>query len=332
LNPAENQALNGIIRSLSLAAPVIPSTYTPVPIVKLDTRVVKFVTDRTSPANGDMKAFATIYDSRMALKRQLAIILPAKAFANLGFLVPPPWGFATAAIAYGVHIVGTANIVLIGKEWLVLEAIEAIAGVLKPVKKVVESQLIPTLAAHAEFVSGYDTEAKKAKAGILNGAVERVVLDLEKRLDVEASLFPKFDDLVLPVEPEPKPTMRGPGSNVSGWGSDKPPLFPMPELNSGKMKRKMDRAINKMKRRIEKLNKDLDDLDSFERDIEKRLGDSDVEASEKSKLEDEKREIGESRDAKRKRIAEIQSELAKLLAEKERIGEMLAVPQRLSQP
>ena len=170
----ENDALNKAIRLLAKSAPVTPSPYTPLPIPTMDRNVVSFVTDATLKGNGKMMAFATIYDSRMALKRQLAIILPAKSFANLGFLVPPPWGFATAAIAYGVHIAGTANIVLIGKEWFVLEALEAIAKAFKPVKSIVQKQLVPTLAAHAEFVSGYDTKTGKAKPGILNRSTERL--------------------------------------------------------------------------------------------------------------------------------------------------------------
>lgn len=325
-NTNENTALDRLIQTTSKLAPVIPSPYSPAPIPNLDRRVVTFVTNRTSPSDGKMKAFATIYDSRMALKRQLALILPAKAFANLGFLVPLPWGFGTAAIAYGVHIAGTANIVLIGKEWFVLEALEAIAGALKPVKKVVETQLVPTLSAHAEFVAGYDAKTKKAKPGIVNGAVERVVLDLQNRLDVEASLFPEFKKLVLPIEAEPKPNMRGPGQNVEGWGSDKPAVFPLPELNAEKMKRKLDRAMNKMQRRVDDLGKDIDDLDDFERDIDKRLGDSDVSASEKSKLEKEKKEIQISRENKRKRIIEIRSKLAKLRSEKSKLDQIANQP------
>lgn len=324
-NTPENTTLDSIIRTLSNSAPVIPSTYTPPPIPNLDLRVVKFVTDRTSPADGKMKAFATIYDSRMALKRQLAIILPAKSFANLGFLVPPPWGFATAAIAYGVHITGTANIVLIGKEWVVLEALEAIARVFKPVKTVVESQLVPTLAAHAEFVAGYDSQTNKAKPGIVNTAVERVVLDLENRLNVEASLFPEFKKLVLPVVAEPKPTMRRSGP-VQGWGTDKPPTFPMPELGSGKMMRKLLRAMNKMSDRIQKLRKDLDDLDDFESDIDKRLAESDVEADEKRKLQDEKEAIRDSRVRKKERITELQKKLAELGAKKSELEQIANQP------
>ena len=89
-NTRENTALDNIIRTLAISAPVTPSLYTPPPIPSLDRRVVKFVTDQTSPSNGQMTAFASIYDSRMALKRQLAVILPAKSFANLGFYVIPP--------------------------------------------------------------------------------------------------------------------------------------------------------------------------------------------------------------------------------------------------
>ncbi|MFK7769461.1 MAG: hypothetical protein AB8B55_19765 [Mariniblastus sp.] len=325
-NTSENAALDRIIRSLSPTAPVIPSLYSPPPIPSIDRRVVKFVTDRTSPAKGEMTAFATIYDSRMSLKRQLAVILPAKSFANLGFLVPPPWGYATAAVAYGVHIAGTANIVLIGKEWFVLEALEAIARIFKPMKSVIEKQLVPTLAAHADFVASYDPVTKKAKPGIVNGAVKRAVLDLEKKLEVEASLFPKFEKLRLPVVPEPKPNMRGSTQPTQGWGSDKPPIFPMPDLNSAKMQRKLNRAMGDMQKRIETLRRDLDDLDDFESDIEKRLSEEDVSAAEKTKLNSEKAAIEKSRQSKQKRIAEVELKLSELRTQRAELEQAINQP------
>jgi carbonic anhydrase len=327
-NPPENKALNGIIKSLANTAPVVPSPfgYTPPPIPAIDRRVVRFVTDRTSPANDRMKAFATIYDSRMALKRQLAVILPIKTFANAGFFVPPPWGFGTAAVAYGIHIAGTANIVLIGKEWFVLKALEAIAVVFKPVKNIIETQLVPTLTAHAAFVSGIDLKTGKAKPGILNKSVERLVTDLEGRLQIEAAVFPKFKDLRLPVEAEPKPTLRGSTTPTRGWGSDKPPVFSMPDLNLGGMRRKLDKAMRDMEKRIDKLRQDLRDLDDYEKDIDERLKQDDVSASEKRELNQEKREIQKSRTAKQKRIRDIEKNLDKLKTQRREMEQALNTP------
>ena len=333
-NTSENSALDGIIRSLAPIAPVAPSIYSPPPIPNTDRRVVKFVTDRTSPADGSMKAFATIYDARMSLKRQLVIILPAKAFANLGFLVPPPWGYATAAAAYAVHITATANLVLIGKEWFVLEALEAIAGLFKPVKKTIERQLIPTLSAHADFVASFDPASGKLKPGIINGAVERLVGDLEKRLEVEASLFPEFENLRLPVEPEPKPDLRGTGQPTAGWGSDQPASFPMPELGSDRMRRKLQNAIDKMQDRLDKLRQDLQDLDQFESDIDDRLEEDNVEASEKAELEKEKQEIATSRQNKQRRIEELEQKLAEIQAQRQQLEQALnqPIPDRSDNP
>ena len=326
-NTNENRSLDSIIRSLVPFAPVAPLTiYTPQPIPNIDKRVVTFVTDRTSPVNrGDMQAFATIYDSRMALKRQLAVILPAKSFANLGFLVPPPWGYLTAGIAYGVHIAGTANIVLIGKEWFVLEALEAIAKAFKPVKKVVESQLVPTLAAHAQFVSSYDQTENKFKPGILNGAVERVVLDLEGKLDVEASLFPKFKELRLPVVYEPKPNMRGTSQPTAEWGTDVPALS-QPDVDSGEMQSELDDAMTDMQKQIIKMKQDLIDLDSFENDIEDQLREISVTPDERSKLQREKQEIEKSRQAKQKRISEIENKLENLKTKKAELEQAVNQP------
>jgi hypothetical protein len=325
-NTNENSALDRAIRSLVPLAPIAPSIYSPPPIPSIDRRVVKFVTDRTSPADGRMSAFATIYDSRMALKRQLLIILPAKTFANLGFLVPPPWGYATAAAAYVVHIASTANIVLIGKEWFVLEALEAIADVFKPMKTVVEKQLIPTLAAHANFVAGYDAAAEQQAPGIVNRAVERIVLDLEQRLDVEASLFPEFEELRLPVEAEPKPNMSGSSSPTNGWGSDTPPLFPMPELGNNKMRRQLADALDEMQDRVEKLRQDMDDLEDFEKDIDERLDEDDVDAEEKAELEREKRAIQKSRAEKQKRMEAIDQKLREIRSQQSQLEQAINQP------
>ncbi len=222
----ENQTLNRLIRTFAPTAPVgtpVPSPFgfTPPPIPAIDKRIVDFVTRRTSPASDKMSAFASIYDARMTLKRELALVLPIKAFADVGFFVPPPWGFGTAAVAWGVHIAGTTNIVLIGKEWVVLDALEAIARLFSPMKRAIEKQLIPTLSAHADFVAGYEPGSRQTKAGILNSAVERAVGELETRLDVDAALFPRFADLRLPVVPEPAPSLAGSTQPADGAATNR---------------------------------------------------------------------------------------------------------------
>ncbi|MEM9409533.1 MAG: hypothetical protein AAGA30_00300 [Planctomycetota bacterium] len=332
-NTQENKALDRIIRVLSKTAPTIPSMYSPSPIPNIDRRVVDFVTKRTSPPDGRMGAFAMIYDSRMTLKRKLAITLTAKSIANLGFLVPPPWGFATAAAAYVVHIAGTVNIVSIGKEWFVLRALEEIAKSFKLMKSIVEKQLVPTLVEHSNFVAGLDATSNDPKPGILNNATKRLVLDLEQRLSVEAALFPEFKQLKLPVTPEPKPNMRGTTQSVDGWGEDIPAVVPMPELNADGMKRKLDNALNKMQKRSDQLNENLKELDEFESDIEERLKEDDVDASEKSELQREQQEIEQSRQAKEKRIAEINEKLDEVRTQRTELNQTAnQLPSRSDNP
>ncbi len=50
--------------------------------------------------------------------------LLVNTIANLGFFVPPPWGYISAAIAYAAHIYADVQIVEIGKEWFILQGIE----------------------------------------------------------------------------------------------------------------------------------------------------------------------------------------------------------------
>ena len=66
----------------------------------LDVVVNKFV----SKKDAKHKALATIYDSKLALKKSTAKRLIAKSIANAGLWVPPPWGWISAIAAYAVHI------------------------------------------------------------------------------------------------------------------------------------------------------------------------------------------------------------------------------------
>ncbi len=295
-NTSENRTLDGIINSVRETAPIgspVPSPfgYTPPPIIRLDKRIVDFVTDRTTPNTSDpLAAFASIYDSQMTLKRELAVLLPAKSFANAGFFVPPPWGYATAALAYGVHIYSSSQIVLIGKEWVILEVLETVAKAFTQLKvNVIEAQLIPTLSAHADFVASYDADSEEFDEGILNTAIERMLIETQDRHDVQTAIFPSAEQIRLPVIPEPVPNLSPTTDKVDGWGDDQATPVSLPGLNLAELRNNLGESQRKMDRRVKQVSDDLDQLDEFEELIDNRLQEGELDPEERRELEAEKR-------------------------------------------
>ncbi|MEM7314709.1 MAG: pilus assembly protein TadG-related protein, partial [Planctomycetota bacterium] len=330
-NTSENRTLNQMIRTLKPAAPIgtpIPSPFgfTPPPVRTVDQRIVNFVTKRTSPNQDDMTAFATIYDSRMTLKRELRTLLAIKNFADIGFFVPPPWGYATAAAAYVAHIAATSQIVLIGKEWIVIEVLEVVAKLFKPAKGIIEDQLIPALIAHNEFIASYERGSSEPTEGIVNKSIERAVNDLANRHDAELAIFPKVKELRLPVEPEPKPNLQGGGGKPTGWGEDRPPTMSNPLSEFADFRRQLAKSQRRMERRRNELQRDIRELDRYESDIEKRLDEDDVSASERAELQQELRDIEASRREKQKRIDDIDRELQRLAEKEAELEQMLNSP------
>ena len=320
-NTNENRVLDQVINATKDLAPIGPGVPYVIPVLtQIDEKIINFTTDRTSPDDEELDAYAMLYDSRIRLKRELTGLLIAKSFADLGFLVPPPWGYATAAIAYGIHIYATSQIVLIAKEWVVLDAIELVAKASKKLKlEIIEGQLIPTLAAHADFVSGYDSQSEEFKAGILNSAVERILLDLEQRHDVTMAVFPAADKLRLPVVPEPKPNLQQ-GSNVSGWGGDDTSPPDSDDGGLDDLKDKLDKSKREMRAQIQDLKNFLEDLDDYEKEIDDLLEQDDITDEDKAELEQEKQEIAESRIAANVRINKLTQKLNELEQEETKLA------------
>ncbi len=329
-NTNENQVLDQIINTTKELAPIQPGIYGLPVLTTVDEKIINFTTDRTSPDDEELDAYAMLYDSRIRLKRELTGLLIAKSFANLGFLVPPPWGYATAAIAYGVHIYSTSQIVLIAKEWVVLDAIELVAKASKRLKlEIIEAQLVPTLAAHAEFVSGFDSETGEFKAGILNNAVERILLDLEDRHDISLAVYPAADKLRLPIVPEPKPNLQQ-GGNVPGWGGDdaSPPASDDGGLDE--MKRELEDSKREMREQIQDLKDFLADLNDFQTEIDDLLDQDEITDQDKVELEDEKQEIAESRIAANERINKLTQKLNELQQKQNKLEGALSQSQPAS--
>lgn len=294
-NTQENQQLDAMITGTKTTAPIGPAPFVPPNLTSIDKRIIDFVTNRTTPT-GDkrFKAYATIYDSKMTLKRELNVHLIAKNIADIGFFMPWPVNIATVPAAYATHIYSSAQIVLIGKEWLVLDVIEQVAEAIHQaqIKQVIEQQLIPTLSAHADFVASYDPDSESFEPGIVNNAVERTILELQDRHSTDLAVFPTSNELRLPVELEPAPNLNG-GPNVPEWGSDASIL---PDLSIIRdLFDRQEKMMRDLQERIDDIDKELEDLDIYESDIDERLELDDIPTEERAELQVEKRAIERTR-------------------------------------
>ncbi len=334
-NTAENRILDSVIQALVKTAPAgtIPSAYFPQPIPAIDGRILQAVTRRTSPATAEeLRAFGMLYDSRMTLKRKLVGWLAAKSVANLSALVLIPGFYEAAALAaWGVHIAGTSQVVLIGKEWLLLEAIEVYASAAGPIQnKAFEEQLIPTLWAFSYQTAGIATksesnggaqEADELAAehvtanGQVNRALEDALAEHAERHAVEAAIVPAPPDLKLPVVPEPQPSMEGSqGGKPAGWGSDAAialptGLGPLDDLND-----QLDRFLNRSSARQQELESNLQELNELLDDLDQRLDAGDLDESVLPDAREERAELVAA-------IAEVEAELAELIQAEEELVE-----------
>ncbi len=277
-NTNENRQLDTLIRLAAKNAPMgrYPSPYVPAGLTGVDDQLIRFVTDRTSPEDSEEQAaFATLYDARMTLKRRLFEMLAAKWVANFLFLVPPPIGYGTAVIGYGVHIVSTARIVLIGKEWLLLEVIEKYAKVAAPVhEQVFQNQLIPTLQEFALEIAGVDAESGQSEASesLIARASQDALEQSGERQQTTVAVYPASDEFQLPVEVEPEPELTNfNGSYPSGWGEDtSSPIAALGDQLSN-AQRELSKALSRTSARMQQLREAVAQLDELESELRDRI-------------------------------------------------------------
>ncbi len=281
-NTPENQQLDGVIQVLSRSAPMgrIPSPYVPPSLTTIDRRVIELVTRRTSPSPAkETTAFATLYDSRLTLKRELAGWLAAKSIANLAFLVPPPFGYVPAIGAYAVHIAASAQIALIGKEWLLLDVLEKYAVVATPVqRRVIEAEWIPALSQFAAETAGLEMLGQEfsRQGGLATRSALKSVNTISERNGAEGQLFPGEQRLQLPVEFEPKPDMQGrQGDWPQEWGEDRVAALPDVEDAQQEMESKLDKALSEMQERGDQLAKSIEELETIRESVEERASAAD---------------------------------------------------------
>jgi hypothetical protein len=312
----ESQVLDQTINNLKNFAPIrgLPTYGITPAITNADKEFLNFVADRMASNDGKHKAFATIYDSKITLKKKFAKLMIAKGVANLGLFVPPPWGYATAAGAYVVHLGATAEIAGMTKEWLILGALEEVAVQTKELKvKVLEEQLIPALAEHARLIAAMNENSASSaldalEPGLVGLAVQNSLDHL--KTNFELTTFPRPVSVKLPVEPEPAPTLLG-GQEVPEWdgNSDDEDSF---DIDANKIVRDHYKQTRKIRDRIQRLSSDIQTLDKQETDVDKLLNDAPADSPQASELEQEKIEIETLRTKKQATIEELKIKLADL--------------------
>jgi hypothetical protein len=313
----ESQVLDSTIDTLIQLAPIrgLQSYGITQALTDADEEFLKFVADRMTADKGNHRAFATIYDSKLTLKKKYAKWLMRKSIANLGLFVPPPWGYATAAAGLGVHLKSTKEIAGITKEWLILMALEEMVVQTSDLKvRVLEKQLIPALAAHAEMIAAMDQDsdanlAQAAAGGLVGHSIQDSLDHLAH--SVELATFPRPFALKLPVEPEPAPTLQS-GSNAPEWGGDSNQQDDSTKINFIRIVRSHIKQTNKIKKRIGRLGRDIKQLDEQETDVEQLLKDTAPNSPQAKSLETELKEIDRLRTEKRKTIEYLKLKLENL--------------------
>lgn len=333
--PTQPKTIDTVNRSLTTTAPMngLP-VYGVTALRPIDQKFVEFVVKQLVSPEGDrakFRAFATIYDSKFVLKKSTTEYLIAKSVANIGFFVPPPWGYISAAVAYGVHIYANVKLAKIGVEYVILEGLQILAvnPVVKTFKqKLIEGQLIPALAAHGDFVAGRVGKGAKQKPdpgpGIVNGAVNDALKHLGDVYHVDAAIFPGATNFRLPIEAEPAPSLRGTQKDEPEWGSDELPTVKAEDL-LGDFQDDINDKKEKISDRIAELEKSVALLNKLESNIDKTLADAkDMQPPERQKFLDEKKEISTARNEKQTRIAELKKQLAELNKQQNEINSAVA--------
>lgn len=322
----QNRTLDQVIRVLKDLAPAgndTPGIYGEKALGGVEKPVINKLVDNTSPEDEDKaksKAWASIYDSKIQLKMDLSKFLLAKTIANLGFFVPPPWGYISAAIAYAAHIYSDVQIAEIGKEWFIIEGIEIVVAnnLVSQLKDKLETLVVPVLAGHGDFIAGRvptkDFAKPQSKPGIVNAAVSNAQDTLGKVYDIKAISYPLPNSLLMPIEAEPAPSMKGTpiGKEEKEWGKDEVVTLPDADDTLKKIQDNIDDSKEKIEERMNHLKERIALMNKLEADVDKLSKEEDVQPDEKKGFDDEKKAIADARTQMQKRLKDLEEQMAKL--------------------
>ena len=310
---------------------------------KLDKKFLNAVVNKLiSKEDKKHKAFATIYDSKLVLKKKVATRLIAKSIANAGLWVPPPWGWLSAIPAYVVHIAADVSLGELGVEYVILEGLERLVAndVIRGLKVTVfENKLIPAIAAHGDYLAGRPSLISKRPAGdssVVNNAVRQSLEHLGEVYHVKAAIYPtaitleipnvvSIAKLRLPIAAEAPPSLSGTkaGKYEKEWGDDElkfeDPGDPTAEIKEkmAENKRKLENRIRQLEQGIAFLTKLFNDV----QDLKERTG---VDGTERIAFQKEQTEIATDIAQKRKELQDRKKDLETLKAKEAEIDKALS--------
>jgi hypothetical protein len=306
---------------------------------KVDAKFLKaIITNLISKQDNKHKAFATIYDSKLVLKKKVTPRLIAKSIANAGLWVPPWWGWLTAIPAYAVHIGCNIELAEFALEYAILEGLEKLVTnkLVREVKVTIfENKLIPAIAAHGDYLAGRPSRiAKKrptADSSIVNYAVGQSLDHLGKTYNVTAAIypsattFPGIDHLRLPIAPEAPPSMAGTKANQyePEWDNDDL-KFDDPKDPTAEIKRKMAENKRKLERRIQQLQQGITNLETLRKKVLELGQEPGVNQSERDEFKKEHDELADDIAAKKKELTERKNDLETLKAKEKEIDAALS--------
>jgi TolA-binding protein len=303
----------------------------------LDVVVNKFV----SKKDAKHKAWATIYDSKLSLKKSTAKRLIIKSIANAGLWVPPPWGWLTAIAAYVVHIDMNLELTEIGVQYVILEGLERIvtSDVIRKLKvDLVEQKLIPAIAAHGDYLAGRSSIVGTDKrpdmdSSVVNQAIGKSMDHLAKVYHVKAAIYPavksfelpgvvKLAKMRLPIAPEAPPSMTGTPENkyLVAWGTEEP-FESDTEDPIAKIQKKMAENRKRTEKRISDLEKEiafLKDLFNQVQDLKERTG---VDQTERKAFQDEQGKITKNISDKMEILKQRKLDLEEIKRQQKKVAE-----------
>lgn len=293
------------------------------PARRIDKELVENVVEIVLDDDNTHKGGAMLYDAKIQLKKDLAMILAGKtALSAYYYTVPPivvfgvPVGWIGAVAVTVSHAVLDVQIGFIAQDWFWLDIIGNVAR-LKPLikmKRGVEYFVIPELTAYADYVaglqnpprgqyqslgsafgntgssSGQPSARRQYGAGPINDSLEITMYQLcdRKHYNVQPAVFPTPQDLRLPVMPEPVPNVARNSRQSGSWGSMK--VEPNQKLKRRiegelkKMREHMDQADGGIEKQVGELNESLQkEYEGLRKQLKSEKAETELENRKKGK-------------------------------------------------
>ncbi len=191
----------------------------------IDKQIVDKVIDRIQDT--DMISGATIYDGRLTLQSCAVTLLGVKNVANVvvgvGIAIrQTPFaavGMALEGLGLGIHVGASLELIVVGKEWLVIQGLEKAGQSTVIVKQGLRNGLIPAMSFYGDLVAG-QLAGSSVNLSPVNASLVKSMKTLKERHRVsEVVVYPSPDSLVrplrLPVKAEPKGPPEGSDKDVS---------------------------------------------------------------------------------------------------------------------